>query len=64
MRGASGSQSNTQLIFTCSKSTIGTLEKRYEICSKLTIKTYTYFGSHFSVSIVDFEQVNVTCDLI
>ena len=29
----------TQLIFTCSKSTTETLEKRCEICSKLTIKT-------------------------
>ena len=31
--------------------------KRCEICSKLTIKTY--FPSFSSVSIVDFEQVNV-----
>ena len=26
-------------LFTCSKSTIETLRKKYEICSKLTIKT-------------------------
>ena len=29
----------TQLTFTCSNSTIETLEKSCEICSKLTIKT-------------------------
>ena len=30
---------NSQLTFTCSKSTVETLKKRCEICSKLTIKT-------------------------
>ena len=41
--------------------------KSYEICSKLTIKTperhqwlWTYFTAFSSVSIVDFEQVNVS----
>ena len=43
--------------------------KSYEICSKLTIKTperhqwlWTYFTAFSSVSIVDFEQVNVSWD--
>ena len=60
---------------TCSKLKIETLEQRYEICSKLTIKTpkrrhWRRFGvfivnfehiSHLcsSVSIASFEQVNV-----
>ena len=45
----------TQLTFTRSKSTIETL-KRCEICSKLT--------KFFSVDIVDFQQVNVSLELV
>ena len=64
----------TQPAITCSKLTTETLERRCEICSKLTIKTpkRRHFGvfivnfeliSHLcsSVSIVNFEQVNVYC---
>ena len=35
---------------------------RFEICSKLTIKTLTYFTSCSSVSFVNFEQVNAGWD--
>ena len=45
----------TQLIFTCSKSTIETLEKRMKYC-----KLWTYFTTFSCVSIVDFEHVNVS----
>ena len=64
----------TQPAITCSKLTVEALEQRCEICSKLTIKPpkrrhWRRFGvfivnfehiSHlcFSVSIVNFEQVN------
>ena len=63
---------NAQLKFTCSYSTTETLEKG--VCSKLAIKhqndvtdvvlvflllTLNIFHK-FSVSIVDFEQVNIT----
>ena len=67
----------TQIMFTCSKSTIETLERGVKICSKLTIKAperlhwrlpdvYIVNFEHisypfFSVSIVDFEQVNASC---
>ena len=48
-----------QLTFTCSNSTIETLEKS-EICSKLTIKTPERLQWCVSgVFIVKFEQVNV-----
>ena len=33
--------------------------KRCEICSKLKTKTRTHFTPYSSVSIVEFEQVNV-----
>ena len=47
----------TQLTFTCSKSTIETLEK-CEICSKLTIKTPKRRQWHrFGVFIVIFERI-------
>ena len=64
-----------QLKFSCS---IETLEKKCEICSKLTIKhqnnvidvilmflllTMNIFHTFSSVSIVDFEQVNVSWDV-
>ena len=42
------------------KSTIETLGKRYEICSKLIIKTPERRQFFSSVSIVDFEQLNVS----
>ena len=45
----------TQLTFTRSKSTIETL-KKCEVCSKLT--------KFFSVDIVDFQQVNVSLELV
>ena len=64
----------TQLTFTCSYSRIWALKKRFEICSKLTIKTPErrhwrlsgvfivklgkYFTPFSSASIIDFEQVN------
>ena len=63
----------TQPGFTCSKLTIETLEQRYEICPKLTIKppkrcNWRCFGGFtvnfehiphlcFSISIVNFEHV-------
>ena len=57
---------DNQLTFTCSKSTIETLEKKWEICSKL-IKTLRRSGvfvinfEHIShLFSVDFEQVNVS----
>ena len=34
--------------------------KRYELCSKLTMKTPEHFTSFSSVSIVDFEQITVS----
>ena len=68
-----------RLTFTCSNSTIETLEKRCEICSKLTIKTpeprhwrrssvfivdFEHISYLFSsVSIVNFEQVNVSWEM-
>ena len=58
---------DNQLTFTCSKSTIETLEKKWEICSKLTIKTWRRSGvfvinfEHIShLFSVDFEQANVS----
>ena len=46
-----------QPTFTCSKSTIETLEKRCEICSKLTIKTIERgYCRHSGVFIVNFEH--------
>ena len=62
---------DNQLTFTCSKSTIETLEKKWEICSKLTIKTwrrsdvfvinFEHISHLFSV---DFEQANVSWVII
>ena len=46
----------SQLTFTCSNSTIETLEKRCEICSKLIIKTAERRGS--GVFIVNFEHIS------
>ena len=63
--------SKTQHTFTCSKSTIEALIKRWcGICPKLTMKTtewgqwhrsvvFFVFHAFFTVSIFDFEQVNV-----
>ena len=59
---------NTKLTFTCSNSAIETLGKgKYEtleICSKLTMKSpdrkITIETPFTCVSIVDFEQVNVS----
>ena len=51
---------HSQLIFTYLKSTIEAQEKTFEVCSKLTIKTPTT-SLTYSVSTVDFEQVNVSC---
>ena len=50
-------QTLTQLKFTCSKSTIEALEKgaRY-----VNYQFWTYFTPSFSVSTVDFKQVNVS----
>ena len=62
---------DNQLTFTCSKSTIETLEKKWEICSKLTIKTwrrsdvfvinFEHISHLFSV---DIEQANVSWVII
>ena len=60
----------TQQRFTCSKSIVKTLEKRCEICPKLTLDTvescsgvfivnFEHISHFFSVSIVDFDWVNV-----
>ena len=62
---------STQLTFSCSKSTIKTLEKvvKYVQNSKTPIQLWAYFTPFSSVSIVDFEQVsaswerNVSCGL-
>ena len=49
----------TQLIFTCSKSTIEALEKRCEIFLKLTIKTPERRQRHRSgVFMVNFENIS------
>ena len=50
-------QTLTQLTFTCSKSTIETLEKgaKYVNC-----QLWTYIAPSSSVSIVDFKEVNVS----
>ena len=57
------------LTFTCSKSKTETLDKRYEIYSKLIIRTserrqwrrhWQHISPFFNVSIIDFEQVNVS----
>ena len=47
-----------QLTFTCSKSAIETLEKRCEICSKLTIKAPGCHWRCSSVFIVNFEHIS------
>ena len=53
---------NTYLFKVKNKNT----KKRYEICLKLTIKTperrqlWTYFSPFSNVSIVDFEQINIS----
>ena len=44
----------SQLKFTCSESTIETLEKRSEICSKITIKTPERPHSVFIVNLKIF----------
>ena len=46
-----------QLVFTCSKLTIETLEQRCKICSKLTINFEHSSHLCFSVSIFNFEHV-------
>ena len=49
----------TQVTFTFSKSTIETLEKKCEICSKLTIKTPEQFRRRRSIVVnVSFEHVS------
>ena len=47
-----------QLIFTYSKSTMETLEKDVEICSKLTIKTPERRQCRSAVFIVNFEHIS------
>ena len=69
----------TQPATTCSKLTIKTPEKKCEICSKFTIKTpewrhwrrssvvivnfWTFFTTCSSVSVANFEQVNVNWEV-
>ena len=43
----------------CSKITIKTPERRHELRSDVFIVNFMYFACYSSVSIVDFEQVNV-----
>ena len=50
----------TQLTFTCSKGTIETLEKIVKYGQILTIKTLNIFHTFSSVSVGDFEQINVS----
>ena len=52
----------TQLTFTCSKSTIETIEKgvKHVQSYQLTL----YFTSFSSVSIADFEQTNISWELL
>ena len=65
--------STSELVFICLKSTIETLEKDMEYAQSFSIKTHqwccsgvlivklaTYFTLSSSVSIVDFEQINVS----
>ena len=60
-------RSTTQLTFTCSRSTIETLEKGVKyVQNELTIKTpeqchWGRSGVFYSVSIVDFNYVYVSC---
>ena len=54
------SQVSTQLKLTCSESTVKALEKKFEICSKLTIKTAEQrYWRRSGVSIVNFEHVSL-----
>ena len=50
----------TQLILTCSKLTIETMEKGVKYVQSLNKNTREYFTPFSSVFIVDFEQVNVS----
>ena len=47
----------TELALTCSKSTIETLEKKCQICLKLTINTPEQCRRRSGVSIVNFEHI-------
>ena len=48
----------------CSKLTIKTLERRqWRRSGIFIVKPWTYFTSFFNVSIVDFEQVNISWEL-
>ena len=42
-------ESHSQQTFACSKSTIGTLEKSFEICSKVTIFRFEHISHPFVV---------------
>ena len=55
---------NTQLAFTCSKLTIETLEQRWEICSKLTVKPPKRCQHRFGGVIVNFEPISHLCSSV
>ena len=55
----------TQMAFTCSKLTIETLEQRYEICTKLTIKPpKRRHWRRFGGLIVNFEHISHLCSTV
>ena len=55
----------TQMAFTCSKLTIETLEQRYEICTKLTIKPpKRRHWRRFGGFIVNFEHISHLCSTV
>ena len=54
----------SQPAITCLKLTIETLEQRCEICSNLTPKRRHILHLSFSVSIINFEQVNTRWEVL
>ena len=55
----------SQPAITCSKLKVETLEQRYEICSKLTIKTpKRRHWRRFGVFIVNFEYISHLCSSV
>ena len=53
------------MAFTCSKLTIETLEQRYEICKKLTIKPpKRRHWRRFGGFIVNFEHISHLCSTV
>ena len=52
-------QKITKIWTICSRLTTKAWERRHWPCSDVFIVSFTYFTCYFSVSIVDFEQVNI-----